>query len=124
MKAIFVTENSKTHRKKNIQFYQCRRENLPLVVIVPGRKYASVEIDMITTDRNLDDSTANEICTVLVQYSEPRAQVWRSHVACRVERVPISTAETVATRIYNIAYEAMPKLRHCNGLDQPWERRM
>jgi hypothetical protein len=110
MKNIFVTENSKSYTKKNAQFYQCRRENRPLVVIRPAQKYASVEIDMITTNRNLDDSTTDEICKILIEYSEPTAQVWRSRIACRVERVPKLIAEEVATRIYNIAFEAMPRL--------------
>lgn len=122
MKAIFVIDNSKTNRKKNTQFYECKRENRPLVVITPHGKHASVEVDMFPTDRNLDNSTADAICKVLIQYSESSAQVWRSLIRCHVERVKKSLAESLATHIYNIANDAMPRLKHCGGLNMPLVR--
>lgn len=123
MNAIFVTENSKSCRKKNAQFYRCKRENLPLVVIRPGRKYASVEIDMITTDRNLDEMAKAEICEVLFEYSEPPGEISHSLMSCRAVKVLKAKAEALATRIYQIAYDAMPRLKHCYGIDKPLVRK-
>ena len=109
--ALFVSENSKSYAKTNEHFYRCRRENRPHVVIRPKRKFASVEIDMFTTNRNLDQQTADAICKVLIEHSEPTAQVWRSLISCRVERVRKEVAEAVASRVYEIASAAMPGLR-------------
>jgi len=109
MNAIFVTERSKSCRKKNAQFFECKRENLPLVVITPGRTYATVEIDMITTNRNLDKKAVEDICKVFAQNTSD--WIWRSRVACRAERIPKGCAENVATEIYEIASTAMPRLR-------------
>jgi hypothetical protein len=123
MENIFIKSKRGDYRRKNEQYYQCKRENLPLVVIVPHRKFASVEIDMITTDRNFDDETADRICKVFRDHMDKTATLWRSLVNCSVERVLLPQAETVATQIYNIAYEALPRLRHCCGEATPWRQR-
>lgn len=68
---------------------------------------------MFTTNRNLDDSAVNKIFEVLKEFSGPKARVSCSHLICRADRVPKAMVETVATHIYNIAYETMPFLKHC-----------
>lgn len=122
MNSIFVTENSKSCRKKNAQFYYCKRENLPFVVIRPGRKYASVEIDMFTTDRNLDEEAEADICKALFEYSELPGEIWHSRISCRAVKVLKTKADALAMRIYQIAYDAMPRLKHCGGVDKPLVR--
>ena len=113
MNAPFVVERSKTYRKKNTQFYECRRTNRPLVTVRPGRLYASVELDMFTTDRNLDAQTIDAVCEVFAEHTK---RVWQSAISCRAERIPKSSAEIVAARVYDIALSAMPGL-HKIGAD-------
>lgn len=110
MQYHFVTERSKTHSKKNAQFAECRRENLPLVSITPGRKFSLVEIDMITTDKNLDDSAIRDISAVFAEHTDPK-YIKVSGILCLADRVPRSSAETAATRVYELAVAAMPRLR-------------
>lgn len=110
MQHQFVTERSKTHAKKNAQFAACRRENLPLVSITPGRKFALVEIDMITTNKNLDDSAIRDIASVFAEHTPPK-HIRVSPVLCLADRVPRSYADAAAAQVYEVAVEAMPRLR-------------
>jgi hypothetical protein len=110
MQNSFISERSKRHTKKNAQFAACRRENLPLVSITPGHKFALVEIDMITTNKNLDDTAIDEICDVFEEHTEPK-HIRASAVLCLADRVPRSAAESVAARIYEVAVAAMARLR-------------
>jgi hypothetical protein len=109
MQHQFVTERSKTHTKKNVQFAACRRENLPLVSITPGSKFALVEIDMITTNKNLDDSAIRDIAAAFAEHTDPK-HIRVSAVSCLADRVPRSSAEAAAARVYQVAVAAMPRL--------------
>lgn len=110
MQREFVIERSKAHTKKNVQFAACRRENLPLVSITPGRKFGLVEVDMITTNRNLDDAAIRDIFTIFAEHTDAK-YIKVSAVLCRAERVPRSSAEAAASRAFEVAVAAMPRLR-------------
>jgi hypothetical protein len=123
MTDIFVTAKPRDSQKKNEQYYKCKRANLPLVVIVPSGRFASVEIDMFSTDRNFDDETVDKICAVFRDYMDRTATIWHGATRCSVERVPIEEAQNVARKIYNIAYDALPTLKNCCGDPKPWRQR-
>jgi hypothetical protein len=109
MHNLFVTERSKTHRKENAQFSDCQRENLPLVTITPGRNYALVEIDMFPTEKNFDDPTMREIAAVFAEHTAPK-HIKVSAIQCFADRIPRASAESVATRLFQTAVAAMPRL--------------
>jgi hypothetical protein len=105
----FVVERSKSYEKKNAQFRDCQRNNRPLVTITPSRKFALVEIDMFPTDKNLDSSVMDEIGAVLAQHAET-GEIKVSAIQCYANRIPRVSAESVATKLYDIALNAMPNL--------------
>jgi hypothetical protein len=109
MPDLFVTERSRTHRKKNAQFRDCQRENLPLVTITPGRNHALVEIDMFPTDKNLDEPTIREIDAVFAKHTASK-HIKVSAIQCLADRVPRAVAASVATQLFQIAAAAMPRL--------------
>jgi len=118
MNAPFVVERSRKYRKTNAQFNECRRSNRPLVTVRPKRKFASIELDMFTTDRNLDERTMDAICEV---FAEHTTKVWQSRISCRAERILKSSAENVAARVYDIAFAAMPRLCKLGTLQPGFE---
>ena len=119
MNAKFAVESTGNNQNKNRQFYQCRRENRPLVTIYPGRRYATVEIDMISTDRDLDQQAVSDIRNVFVEYCDFSGEVKFSTLDCRANTVLQKHAETVAARIYDIAFSAMPRLRPIGVVGKP-----
>ena len=117
MIAKFVAERSRASRNWNAHYHKCQKENRPFVHILPRRKYAFVEIDLITTDRFLDHAAIDKIEAVLTEYSVRPEKVWLpNNLSCAVDNVPISSAEIVANLIYDLAVEAM---RHLPPLDCP-----
>jgi hypothetical protein len=105
----FIAERSKTHEKKNAQFRECQRHNRPLVTITPRRQFALVEIDMFTTDKNLDDSAMREIQAVFAEHV-PLDTIKVSAIQCVADRIPRASAEAVATKLFETAVQAMPHL--------------
>ena len=105
----FVTERSKTYEKKNAQFRECQKHNRPLVTISPRRQFALVELDMFTTDKNLDDDTMRDLQAVFAEYA-PRDNIKVSAIQCVADRIPRASAEAVATKLFETVIRAMPHL--------------
>ena len=114
-KTEYVIENSPTYQKRNQHFRGCTRDNRPYVYISPGRKSAWVELDMITTNRNLDAATINRIWKAMVALLGQESGIGCSSLICRATKVPNDLAETLAARIYKIACDAMPMLQPIGG---------
>jgi hypothetical protein len=115
MNANFVIDNSKNCKKKNAHYQACRRENRPFVFISPRVKYASVELDMFPTNRNLDEPTRNKIHQHMISFGVSAKQVRSGNIFCYAHQVLKSDAKTLANDIYQIAYDAMPHLKHCSA---------
>jgi hypothetical protein len=105
----FVTERSKTYEKKNAQFRACQKYNRPLVTITPRGKFAVVEVDMFTTDKNFDDSAMWEISAAFAEHTAVD-NIKVSAIQCIADRVPRGSAESLATKLYDTAVAAMPYL--------------
>lgn len=105
----FVTERSKTYERKNAQFADCQRHNRPLVIVTPRRSFAMVEVDMFPTDRNLDHTAIEQIAAAFAEYT-PAENIKVSAVQCVGERVPATSAESLAKKLYDTVVAAMPQL--------------
>lgn len=68
---------------------------------------------MFSTDRNLDEHTVDAIYQIFAEHSK---HIGKGKISCRAENVPIAVAENVATRIYEVALTAMPKLTNIRDL--------
>jgi hypothetical protein len=122
MKANYVVDKSKNFSKRDPHFYQCRADNRPHVFIVPYRKFALVEMDMISTDRNLDTTAIEAIFNVMVEIAGKDAEIACDTLRCRAAKAPKIVAEALAARIYQLAYDAMPRLKYCGGFEKPLMR--
>lgn len=112
MKSNFVTDNTKSLEKRNAHFYSCQRENRPYVYVATSGKSAWVELDMFTTNRNLDDATRDQIFEAMVEHGISPRDTLCAHVICRAAKVPLSIAQSLASRIFEIADKAIPRLKH------------
>jgi hypothetical protein len=109
MEHSFVTERSRTHRRQNAQFTACRRENLPLVIITPRRRFASVEIDMWPTDKNFDSATEQQMAAICAEHTH-RANIAVCTIQCIAAGIPRESSESLARKLFDAAVAAMPNL--------------
>jgi hypothetical protein len=70
-----------------------------------------VEIDLLPTDRShFDDLTIRNIVEIFEEYTESK-NIIEGAISCIAEQIPMSCAEMVAERVYNVGFESMPRLR-------------
>jgi hypothetical protein len=77
---------------------------------------------MFPTNRNLDDATRDNIYNAMIEHGVSPNETMCAHLIWRAAKVPKAAAESLAARIYNIAYNAMPNLKHFCGLNVPLTR--
>lgn len=108
----WVIDRTRSLTIRNTQLRLCEIEQQPLVHIEPGRKYATLVLDMVSIPiYSITEEGQSAIEEIFRDSGAWIASVGRHY--CSAKRVPISDAESVATRIFDIAVRCK-KLRQAS----------
>lgn len=107
----YLVTRSRGYDVSNAFHDWCQAHGRPFVTVRPARKYATVELDMLTTTHNLSDGAAESARRHLLQASIPPADIFAGDLFCQSDRVPIEQAEDVARRLLHLATEDMERGR-------------
>ena len=97
---------------KNAYFFDCRNQNIPMVVVEVGKRYARLTWDCISVDRTffedqpeigIEAPLVNEMFDVFQQNSKAgKALFCGSSFVGSIERLEISVAEFLADAYYRM----------------------
>lgn len=109
MQTYVVASQRNLQVARNGQFAECMKEGRPFITVGNKRRFSSVELDMFTTNCNLDEETQDEIATLLRMRSEHDARIVGSGLVFRTTKVRAEIAESLAGELHAIAERAMER---------------
>lgn len=110
MKRRYVVIAGKFSDTSDDHWRECERQNVPYVSIRPARKFAWVELDMTSTNLNLDEQTRAEMRKLMLRYTGTDRHVICGEALCRAEGVLISEAKKLAGEMFQIVDEGKQRL--------------
>jgi hypothetical protein len=109
-KYIVVKNLTKEVRHINSWFWHCRLLQIPYLIICKRSKYAQIEFDYIHYDWKKDEIFRGElfkeqIIRIYKKYYIPDKSEFRCGMNFTLQRMPLSSAETVTEEIYDYIVE-------------------
>ncbi len=90
-------------------YYWCRALGEPYVRVLKHKTYAEVSLDMISTNRSLDEEAIVSARQLLYRFSLPRARIYWGEYYNESTRVRLEEAERLAAILYAIATDFKPR---------------